>query len=93
MVSQNVAVYEPPKQTSSLLLFWRLPEEWAEVLHGWVCVFLVQSFLNLTVWPLGYFYWSTEYHFDVLRNYGSLNAVATIWHTFDSSSQSYHCPD
>ena len=36
MVSKEVAVYEPPKQTRSVLLYWRLPEEWAEVLHGWV---------------------------------------------------------
>ncbi|KAJ7288518.1 ESCRT-II complex vps25 subunit [Mycena rebaudengoi] len=35
MVSQNVAAYDPPGQTRSVLLYWRLPEEWAEVLHGW----------------------------------------------------------
>jgi len=37
MVAKNVAVYEPPKQTRAVLLFWRLPEEWADVLHSWVC--------------------------------------------------------
>ncbi|KIJ55417.1 hypothetical protein M422DRAFT_24018 [Sphaerobolus stellatus SS14] len=36
MVAQNVAAYEPPKQTRAVLLYWRLPEEWAEVLHDWV---------------------------------------------------------
>lgn len=36
MVSQNVAAYEPPKQTRAVILYWRLPEEWAEVLHEWV---------------------------------------------------------
>jgi len=36
MVSDNVAVYEPAKQTRCVLLYWRLPEEWAEVLHAWV---------------------------------------------------------
>ena len=36
MVSGNLAVYEPVKQTRSVLLYWRLPEEWAEVLHEWV---------------------------------------------------------
>ncbi|EPQ56308.1 ESCRT-II complex, vps25 subunit [Gloeophyllum trabeum ATCC 11539] len=36
MVAKNQAVYEPPKQTRSVLLYWRLPEEWAEVLHQWV---------------------------------------------------------
>src|SRR5258707_13846719 len=37
MVMKNLAVYEPAKQTRSVLLYWRLPEEWAEVLHEWVC--------------------------------------------------------
>ncbi|KAF7969234.1 hypothetical protein HWV62_27870 [Athelia sp. TMB] len=36
MVSKGLAAYEPPKQTRSILVYWRLPEEWAEVLHGWV---------------------------------------------------------
>ncbi|KAJ7621653.1 ESCRT-II complex vps25 subunit [Mycena polygramma] len=35
MVSKNLATYDPPGQTRSVLLYWRLPEEWAEVLHGW----------------------------------------------------------
>ncbi|KAJ2915947.1 hypothetical protein MD484_g4470, partial [Candolleomyces efflorescens] len=35
MVSQNVATYEPAKQTRTVLLYWRLPEEWAEVLYQW----------------------------------------------------------
>ena len=38
MVSKNVATYEPAKQTRSVLLYWRLPEEWAEVLYQWVRV-------------------------------------------------------
>lgn len=36
MVGMNLAVYEPPKQMRAVLLYWRLPEEWAEVLHEWV---------------------------------------------------------
>lgn len=36
MVSKNFAAYEPLKQTRAVLVYWRLPEEWAEVLHGWV---------------------------------------------------------
>lgn len=36
MVSKGVAAYEPAKQTRVVLLYWRLPEEWAEVLHQWV---------------------------------------------------------
>jgi len=35
MVSKNKATYEPPKQRRTVLLYWRLPEEWAEVLHDW----------------------------------------------------------
>ncbi|TFK36335.1 ESCRT-II complex subunit-domain-containing protein [Crucibulum laeve] len=35
MAAKNVAAYEPPKQNRSALLYWRLPEEWAEVLHEW----------------------------------------------------------
>ena len=36
MVAANQAMYEPPNQTSSVLLFWRSPEEWAQVLYDWV---------------------------------------------------------
>lgn len=39
MVAKNVAAYDPPKQTRSVLLYWRLPEEWADVLHEWVFTF------------------------------------------------------
>jgi len=35
MVSKNVAAYEPAKQTRAVLVYWRLPEEWAEVLYDW----------------------------------------------------------
>jgi len=35
MVDKNLAVYEPPTQTRAALLYWRLPDEWAEVLHEW----------------------------------------------------------
>ena len=46
MVSKNLAVYEPAKQTRAVLLYWRLPEEWAEVLHEWVRVSLFPSHHN-----------------------------------------------
>ncbi|OAX34067.1 hypothetical protein K503DRAFT_869162 [Rhizopogon vinicolor AM-OR11-026] len=36
MVGKNVAVYEPPKQTRVAMLYWRLPEEWIDVLHPWL---------------------------------------------------------
>lgn len=35
LVAKNLAVYEPAKQTRAVLLYWRLPEEWADVLHSW----------------------------------------------------------
>ncbi|KAI0675586.1 ESCRT-II complex vps25 subunit [Trametes maxima] len=35
MVDKGHAVYEPPRQTSSVLLYWRSPEEWAQVLYDW----------------------------------------------------------
>ncbi|KAI0305832.1 ESCRT-II complex vps25 subunit [Multifurca ochricompacta] len=38
MVSENLAMYEPAKQTRATLLYWRLPEEWAEVLYEWQVV-------------------------------------------------------
>ncbi|KAE9383532.1 hypothetical protein BT96DRAFT_929740 [Gymnopus androsaceus JB14] len=37
MVSDKLAAYEPPKQDRSVLIYRRLPEEWAEILHEWVC--------------------------------------------------------
>jgi len=36
MAETNLAIYEPPKQARSILIYWRLPEEWAEVLYQWV---------------------------------------------------------
>ena len=37
MVKGNQAQYDPPNQTQTVLLYWRSPEEWAHVLHDWVC--------------------------------------------------------
>jgi ESCRT-II complex subunit VPS25 len=36
MIDKDLAVYEPAKQTRAALLYWRLPEEWADVLYEWV---------------------------------------------------------
>ncbi|KAE9397767.1 hypothetical protein BT96DRAFT_921229 [Gymnopus androsaceus JB14] len=36
MVSDKLAAYEPPKQDRSVLIYWRLPEEWVEILYEWV---------------------------------------------------------
>ena len=38
MVSKDLAVYESAKQSRAALLYWRLPEEWADVLYEWVCL-------------------------------------------------------
>ncbi|PIL24802.1 hypothetical protein GSI_12688 [Ganoderma sinense ZZ0214-1] len=35
MVATDQAVYDPPNQTSAVLLYWRTPEEWAQVLYDW----------------------------------------------------------
>ncbi|KAI0730970.1 ESCRT-II complex vps25 subunit [Earliella scabrosa] len=35
MVHGTQAIYDPPNQTSAVLLFWRSPEEWAQVLYDW----------------------------------------------------------
>ncbi|EJD07514.1 ESCRT-II complex, vps25 subunit [Fomitiporia mediterranea MF3/22] len=35
LVVKNMASYEPPKQNRSVILYWRTPEEWGEVLHEW----------------------------------------------------------
>ena len=36
LVAKGLAAYEPAKQTQAVLLYWRSPEEWGEVLHDWV---------------------------------------------------------
>lgn len=43
MVSKNLAVYDPVRQTRSVILYWRTPEEWAEVVHSWVRSFSLLS--------------------------------------------------
>ncbi|KAH9851857.1 ESCRT-II complex vps25 subunit [Lenzites betulinus] len=35
MVAKGHAVYEPPRQTASVLLYWRSADEWAQVLYDW----------------------------------------------------------
>jgi len=36
MVAAGDAAYEPEKQTSSVLVYWRRPEQWAETIYDWV---------------------------------------------------------
>ncbi|KAK0221868.1 ESCRT-II complex vps25 subunit [Armillaria fumosa] len=56
MVAKNVAVFEPAKQTRSALLYWRLPEEWAETLHEWAAstghLNTIMTFYEVTDPPL-----------------------------------------
>jgi ESCRT-II complex subunit VPS25 len=47
LVAKNLAVYEPAKQTRAVLLYWRLPEEWADVLHSWVSTSFHHKFNDL----------------------------------------------
>lgn len=67
MVSKNLAVYEPPKQTRTVLLYWRLPEEWAEVLHEWVrrTALLPVAQPSNAAW-LGYLHGPAQHHPHVL---------------------------
>ncbi|KAL4249893.1 VPS25 family protein [Abortiporus biennis] len=56
MVSKNLAMYDPPKQTGSVLLYWRSPEEWAETLYDWVSssgqLNTIMTFLDITDPPV-----------------------------------------
>jgi hypothetical protein len=36
MVLAGDAAYEPEKQTSSALVYWRRPDQWAETIYDWV---------------------------------------------------------
>jgi ESCRT-II complex subunit len=79
MVAENLASYEPSKQTRSVLLYWRLPEEWAEVLYEWVCIsffslslarsllFIFMHLLMVCLY-IGDFDWPTKYNPNVLRD-------------------------
>jgi hypothetical protein len=63
MVAKNVAVYEPPKQAHAVMLFWRLPEEWADVLHSWVRSQVPLMAVRFSVLSYtGNSDWSTQYH-------------------------------
>jgi len=37
LILRGEAFYEPSKQTRVVMLLWRTVDEWAEVLHSWVC--------------------------------------------------------
>jgi hypothetical protein len=80
MVAKNLAVYEPAKQTRSILLYWRLPEEWAQVLHEWVRpeAWWLSSRVYSAAYAhncfLGVLDRSAQYNHDVLRDRGTSGA-------------------
>lgn len=88
MVAKNQAIYDPPKQTRSVLLYWRTPEEWAEVLHEWVCSeFLARIRLSNPFSFAGDLNRPAQYYFDVLRDHRTLDTLTFIWDTTTYSSK------
>ena len=91
MVAKNLAAYEPAEQTRSALLYWRLPEEWAEVLHEWIRSSdrawsllgrpLVLFMFTIWFYYLGVLDWSAQYHHDTLRD---RRTSYSLW-TFESA--------
>jgi ESCRT-II complex subunit VPS25 len=75
LVEKDLAAYEPPKQTRSVLLHWRLPEEWAEVLYDWVRSF---SFSTSNCSPVFFQAVST----------GQLNVILTFYDITDPPVES-----
>ncbi|KAH6915769.1 ESCRT-II complex vps25 subunit [Coprinopsis sp. MPI-PUGE-AT-0042] len=85
MVAKNVAAYEPPKQTKSVLLYWRQPEEWAEVLHDWVRTYVThESASNLLIFSF--------YPFTASRGQanstGQMNTIMTFYEITDPPIES-----
>ena len=72
MAEKNLATYEPPKQVRSILIYWRLPEEWAEVLYQWV---------RMQSWKLLEFNFSFV-TFQVVDS-GQLNTIMTFYDITD----------
>ena len=71
MVSKNLAVYEPPKQTKSVLLYWRSLDEWAEVLHDWVSHFFAAMRLCNEILE--------QLSFLQANSIGQLNTIMTLY--------------
>lgn len=67
LVAHSQAVYEPAKQDSSVILYWRKPEEWAEVLHTWVRM------------PLPLLYIENSNYDMQAVNTGQLNTILTFY--------------
>lgn len=97
MVLKNLAAYEPPKQTRSVILYWRLPEEWAEVLHAWVRAHYPYSLKHTLIFGIspatGHCYRPTEHHSDLLRDYRPANRVSPYGNPASTPSTSGHHPE
>ncbi|KAH9040396.1 ESCRT-II complex vps25 subunit [Lactarius pseudohatsudake] len=80
MVSKDLAVYEPAKQTRAVLLYWRSPDEWADVLHEWVCVLLHPRFYLFALLTI-----SPSFLRSCLKatNTGQLNTILTFYEISD----------
>ena len=82
LVTKGVAAYEPPRQTRSVLLYWRKLEEWAEVLHEWVFGFMYDPLTRAETGPCtGCEHWPDQHNPDVLRDHGAADRVATVRYT------------
>lgn len=91
MVSKNLAVYEPPKQTKSVILYWRSLDEWAEALHDWVRGYTAAcSIFQLKRIILGKLDRTAEHYHDILRYNRAPSAVTSLRHPDDDSAQSYY---
>jgi hypothetical protein len=88
MVSKNLATYDPPGQTRSALLYWRLPEEWAEVLHGWVRCSSTFIRMLSKILP-GDIDGSIEHNTNILRDCGSAHTVSSVQHSYESVAQGH----
>lgn len=77
MAARNLGAYDPPRQTQSMLLHWRLPEEWAEVLYDWV----------RTLSSLSYMRFCRPYNSQVVST-GQLNTILTFYDITDPPLES-----
>lgn len=96
LVTKNQANYEPSKQDRSVLLYWRTPEEWGEVLHEWVSLLtviqgiamLIISFCRFT--RTGYHDRAAQHYPDFLRDRLPSHRFCAFWDTDCTPSES-HC--
>ena len=96
LVAKNLAVYEPPKQARSILLYWRLPEEWAEVLYDWVTSHAISRTPParhlLTCIVVGVFNRAAEHYFNIHGHYRSTRRIPLDEYTDPTFTESYLDP-